>query len=153
MLWPPLKLWQKQCFYYNFFNHEEEDKSNTISLQWFRFVEASPIFSPLTVVELVHKGTDEHSVQNQLYDPEKKNKWTNLYPTSNQNWMLSRVLKHLENLFNIVPSFGSIFSLISIQDGRGKKGWNVMRKLYSAEVYVRRTNAFSYLTSIPMSHT
>lgn len=51
---------------------------------------------------------------------QKKNKWTNLHPRSNQNWMVSKVLKHLENLLNIVPSFGPVFSLISIQEGRRK---------------------------------
>lgn len=91
-----------------------------ISLQWLRFVEASPIISPLTVVELVHKGTNEYLVQEPVVWFGEKNKWTNLYPRSNQNWMLSEVLKLRDSLLNIVPSFGPIFPLFSIWDGRGK---------------------------------
>ena len=83
----------------------------------------------------------------------KKNKWTHLYPMLNQNWMLPRVLKHLENLFILSLLLVLSFHLfLSKMGGRGK-GWNVMRKLYSAEIYVRRTSAFFYSTSIPMSHT
>lgn len=95
-----------------------KDKSNTISLQWLRSKEVFPIISPLTAVELVHKGTNEHSVQEPVVWFREKNESTNLYPRSNQNWMLSRVLKHLENLSTLsllsVLSFHLFLSKIGV---------------------------------------
>ena len=153
MLWLSLKLWQNNVFITIFFNHEEEKRTKVARIP-FSDSDLWNIFTS-DCNEIVHKGTDEHSVQEPAvwFRGKKKNKWTNLYPMLNQNWMLPRVLKHLENLFNTASSFGPIISLNSIHHWRGKKGWNVMRKLYSAEIYVRRTSAFFYSTSIPMSHT
>lgn len=83
-------------------------------------METSPIISPLTAVELVHKGTDEHSVQEPAVGLRGKKVSGLTYLRSNQNGMLSRVLKHLQKLFHIVPSLGPIFPLLSKMRGGGK---------------------------------
>lgn len=156
MLWLSLKLWQNNVFITIFFNHEEEKRTKVARIPF----SDSDLWKLLQYFHLWlqwkcsqgHRWTFS-SRTSCMIQRKKKNKWTNLYPMLNQNWMLPRVLKHLENLFNTVSSFGPIFSLNSIHHWRGGKGWNVMRKLYSAEIYVRRTSAFFYSTSIPMSHT
>ena len=151
------EIMAKQCCYYNFFfNHEKEKRTKVTRIPF----SDSDLWKLLQYFHLWlqwncsqgHRWTFS-SRTSCMIQREKKNKWTHLYPMLNQNWMLPRVLKHLENLFILSLLLVLSFHLfLSKMGGRGK-GWNVMRKLYSAEIYVRRTSAFFYSTSIPMSHT
>lgn len=117
------EIMAKQCFfYYNFFNHEEEKRTKVTwvlfsdsdlwkSLQWFH----------LWLHWTCSQGTNGLSVQEPAVWFREKSKWTNLPPQIKPELSAFQGLKHLENLFNTVSSFGPIFSLIFIQHEREKK--------------------------------
>lgn len=148
----------KQCCYYNFFNHEKEKRTKVTRIPFSDsdlLQEAAQYFHLWLQWELFTKGTDEHSVQEPtVWFRGKKNKWTHLYPILNKNWMLPRVLKHLENLLLSLLLILSFHLFLSRWE-RGKEAGKCHEKvIFSWEIYVRRTSAFfHYEASIPMSHT
>lgn len=83
-------------------------------------METSPKISPLTAVELVHKGTDEHSVQEPAVGLRgKKSKWTNVSRIKPE-WNAFQGFKASAKAFSYCPFSWSYLST-SLQDERWGK--------------------------------